>query len=147
MDSSEVKHVEPSQKGVQIQSLINNGVAEGRKDIWLFGHGQNFKAFFQAYFAQNRTFDYGETCRVYVLAGNGNKPCFFPPYHFAINQMNGAIKSFEAGSLANCFIDNIDFSTAQQPTAETGPSSTAQMLLTVQKSGVTQDVVQRGMGN
>ncbi|WP_131794206.1 histidine phosphatase family protein [Fluoribacter gormanii] len=64
-----------------------------QRDCWLFGHGKNFKAFFQTVLGITLDFDYGETRRVYKIKDEGHRSSLFvPPYVMIIDQKTGKIK-------------------------------------------------------
>ncbi len=68
------------------------------QDCWLFGHGKNFKAFFQTVLGIRSDFDYGETRRVYKIEDKNNKSSLFvPPYVMFIDQETGKIKGKYTG--------------------------------------------------
>ncbi|WP_392537757.1 histidine phosphatase family protein [Legionella sp. 227] len=79
------------------KTLIN-GVAQ--RDCWLFGHGRNFRAFFEDVFGMDSAFDYGETRRVYKTKLNDTPLLYTPPYALVINQKTGKIEGKYIGGTA-----------------------------------------------
>ncbi len=64
-----------------------------QQDCWLFGHGKNFKTFFQNVLGIDSDFDYGETRSVYKIKINGEvSSLYHPPYVMLINQETGKIE-------------------------------------------------------
>ncbi|WP_454780480.1 histidine phosphatase family protein [Legionella sp. WA2022007384] len=71
-----------------------------QQDCWLFGHGKNFKAFFQTVLGITLDFDYGETRRVYKIEDEDHKSSLFaPPYVMLIDQETGKIKGKYTGEI------------------------------------------------
>ncbi|WP_154660323.1 histidine phosphatase family protein [Legionella lansingensis] len=72
----------------------------GNNDLWLIGHGKNFKAFFEATFGNESDFDYGETRSVYTIQSikdNVSPGLFSPPYTLVVNQETGEIDGVYTG--------------------------------------------------
>ncbi len=63
-----------------------------QQDCWMFGHGKNFKAFFQKVLGIGSVFDYGETRRVYKIKVSNLTSLYSPPYALVINQKTGRIE-------------------------------------------------------
>ncbi|KTD60345.1 coiled-coil protein [Legionella santicrucis] len=64
-----------------------------QQDCWLFGHGKNFKTFFQNVLGIESDFDYGETRSVYKIKIDGEvSSLYHPPYVMLINQETGKIE-------------------------------------------------------
>jgi hypothetical protein len=81
-----------------IEKLINDTT---EKDLWLIGHGTNFKTFFSKKFGIKSSFKYCETRRIYKVQGNGSDPILVtPPYTMFINQRTGKIDSTYTGVTA-----------------------------------------------
>ncbi|RUR27428.1 histidine phosphatase family protein [Legionella qingyii] len=73
-----------------------------QRDCWLFGHGKNFKAFFQTVLGITLDFDYGETRRVYKVEDENHKSSLFvPPYVMLIDQETGKIKGEFTGVIGS----------------------------------------------
>ncbi|KTC89589.1 histidine phosphatase family protein [Fluoribacter dumoffii] len=68
------------------------------QDGWFFGHGKNFRAFFEDVFNIKSDFDYGETRRIYKTVVNGTSSFHSPPYVLVISQKNGTIKAKYTGA-------------------------------------------------
>ncbi len=73
--------------------LIRGNLKSDERDFWLFGHGNNFKSFFNKTFGIKSTFEYGETRSVYNTQKEpGVTSLFSPPYTFVIDQSTGRIR-------------------------------------------------------
>jgi hypothetical protein len=87
-------HLTQCQKITQTMKLI----AESQdRDLWLIGHGNNFRTFFKSTFDLEVDFDYGETHTVFKICGNPEY--FVPPYSFCINQSTGKIEGKFSGDV------------------------------------------------
>ncbi|KTC99806.1 phosphoglycerate mutase family protein [Legionella feeleii] len=68
------------------------------KDLWLIGHGKNFKAFFKDLFSIETSFKYGETRVAYKIESEGGEQTLYtPPYSLVINQKTGEIEGHYTG--------------------------------------------------
>lgn len=92
LNSSSITTLEDDKKIEATQSMIANSV-QRHQDTWLFGHGKNFKVFFEKTFGKSDTFDYGETRRVYQVEAINGRKLFTPPYNLAIDQKTGKWKA------------------------------------------------------
>ena len=85
----------------KIQEIIEHYLKldeSNKGDLWLFGHGYNFRAFFKYIFGIGSTFEYGETRRVYGVEHEGIVSLYSPPYAFVIDQTTGRIRGKYMGS-------------------------------------------------
>ncbi|WP_115709639.1 phosphoglycerate mutase family protein [Legionella sainthelensi] len=72
-----------------------------QQDCWLFGHGKNFKTFFQQVLGIQSDFDYGETRSVYKIKCDGEASSLYhPPYVMLINQETGKIEGKYTATLS-----------------------------------------------
>ncbi|VEB34059.1 coiled-coil protein [Legionella sainthelensi] len=72
-----------------------------QQDCWLFGHGKNFKTFFQHVLGIESDFDYGETRSVYKIKCDGEvSSLYHPPYVMLINQETGKIEGKYTATLS-----------------------------------------------
>ncbi len=68
------------------------------KDLWLIGHGKNFKAFFEDTFGIDAGFKFGETRVVYKIEAEGlSSTLYTPPYSLVVNQQTGGIEGKYTG--------------------------------------------------
>ncbi|MCL9685062.1 histidine phosphatase family protein [Legionella maioricensis] len=75
------------------RQLIRDNLKHGESDFWLFGHGNNFKSFFNKTFGIKSTFEYAETRSIYNTQKEpGVTSLFSPPYTFVIDQGTGRIR-------------------------------------------------------
>lgn len=84
----------PEQEKIKAtRQLIKDNLKSEANDYWLFGHGQNFRLFFETLFGINSPFEYGETRSVYnVQKVPGISSLFSPPYTLVIDQTTGNIR-------------------------------------------------------
>lgn len=112
----------------ETKALIN-GVAQ--RDCWLFGHGKNFRAFFQDVFAMDSAFDYGETRRVYKTKINEKTSLYTPPYVLVINQKTGKIEGKYTGRAAiplqKKSVDSDYASSSEEKTIPDAPTAMSQL--------------------
>ncbi|BCA94447.1 hypothetical protein TUM19329_08080 [Legionella antarctica] len=81
------------QKITTTRQLIRDNLKSDEGDFWLFGHGNNFKNFFNKTFGIKSAFEYGETRCVYnIQKDSGLTSLFSPPYIFVIDQSTGRIR-------------------------------------------------------
>lgn len=77
-------------------SLDTIKTAKPHTDLWLIGHGKNFRALYKEVFQISSKFDFAETRRMFRLS---NQTLFNPPYVFVINQKNGHLEGKFTGIL------------------------------------------------
>lgn len=69
------------------------------QDLWLIGHGNNFRRFFKKTFALQVSFDYAETRAIFKVTENSGEVKFFiPPYTLIVNQNTGKIEGKYTGT-------------------------------------------------
>jgi hypothetical protein len=80
-----------------IKSIYKN---TKEKDLWLIGHGANFKKYFKETFGLKASFGFCETKTVYKTEKEGQEPSFFiPPYSLKVNQKTGELEGNFTGFL------------------------------------------------
>ncbi|MCW8409917.1 histidine phosphatase family protein [Legionella sp. PATHC035] len=115
-------------KILETKTLINTVT---QRDCWLFGHGRNFRAFFQDVFGMDTDFDYGETRRVYKTKINDKISLYNPPYALVINQKTGKIEGKYTGGatmpLQKKSVDPDYASSSEGKTIPNAPKAMAQL--------------------
>ncbi|HAT1597065.1 TPA: histidine phosphatase family protein [Legionella pneumophila] len=77
------------------KKLINETTED---DLWLIGHGKNFKTFFKEVFDIDRDFKFAETRVAYKIKAEGFEPTLYtPPYSLVVNQKTGEIEGIFTG--------------------------------------------------
>lgn len=79
---------------------ITQIIEESHNDnLWLIGHGNNFKRFFKKFFGMQLSFEFAETQGVYKVTDDKDSSFFVPPYSLVINQRTGVIEGKYTGQM------------------------------------------------